>query len=203
MHKNYEDRGCALHSANYSHSSLQFLSRNASRRKRIWSTQEGSNFLLFASKISPAAEKSRSTAVDVAGAVRYLKKSFNANVRTIYCGYQGWTTHPAPQNTRRFLPLPCPAPALWCLERWLVKAPTPETSVILIQYSITSLTSHASNRVKIIIYHIYSILTDSLLLARFWQSSERDIRLFALSNEAICYNSNNIEILPIICFWHA
>ena len=52
-----------------------------------------------------------------------------------------------------------------------------------------------------IIYHIYSILTDSLLLARFWQSSERDIRLFALSNEAICYNSNNIEILPIICFW--
>ena len=37
--------------------------------------------------------------------------------------------------------------------------------------------------------------------ARFWQSSERDIRLFALSNEAICYNSNNIEILPIICFW--
>ena len=111
MHKKYEDRGCALHSANYSHSSLQFPSRNASRRKRIWSTQEGSNFLLFASKISPAAEKSRSTAVDVAGAVRYLKKSFNANVRTIYCGYQGWTTHPAPQNTRRFWPLPCPAPA--------------------------------------------------------------------------------------------
>ena len=33
----------------------------------------------------------------------------------------------------------------------MVKAPTPETSVILIQYSITSLTSHASNRVKIII----------------------------------------------------
>ena len=64
-----------------------------------------------------------------------------------------------------------------------------------------SLQTHASNRVKIIIYHIYSILTDSLLLARFWQSSERDIRLFALSNEAICYNSNNIEILPIICFW--
>ena len=30
--------------------------------------------------------------------------------------------------------------SLWCLERWLVKAPTPETSVILIQYSSTSLT---------------------------------------------------------------
>ena len=134
VHKNYEDRGCALHSANYSHSSLQFPSRNASRRKRIWSTQEGSNFLLFASKISPAAEKSRSTAVDVAGAVRYLKKSFNANVRTIYFGYQGWMTHPAPQNTQRFWPLPHPTPP---------------------------------QRKK----------------------------------KAICYNSNNIEILPIICFW--
>ena len=89
--------------------------------------------LLLASKISPAAEKRRSTAVDVAGAVRYLNMSFNANVTTIYCGY--------------------------------------------------------------------SILTESLFLARFWQSSKRDIRLFALRNEAVCYNSHNIEIPPIICFW--
>ena len=136
----------------------------------------------------------------------------HANHSILFCSNQGspsfskWSKSAdilkfCPASSWRFWPLPCPAPALWCLERWLVKAPTPETSVILIQYSITSLTSHASNRVKIIIYHIYSILTDSLLLARFWQSSERDIRLFALSNEAICYNSNNIEILPIICFW--
>ena len=56
-----------VQSANYSQSSLHCPSRKASRRKRIWSTQEASNLLLLASKISPAAEKRRSTAVDVAG----------------------------------------------------------------------------------------------------------------------------------------
>ena len=85
-----------VQSANYSQSSLHCPSRKASRRKRIWSTQEASNLLLLASKISPAAEKRRSTAVDVAGAVRYLNMSFNANLTTIYCGYQGWLPHPAP-----------------------------------------------------------------------------------------------------------
>ena len=57
-------------------------------RARGGSTQEGSNLLLLASKISPAAEKRRSTAVDVAGAVKYLNMSFNATIRTIFCGYQ-------------------------------------------------------------------------------------------------------------------
>ena len=33
-------------------------------------------------------KKRRSTAVDVAGAVKYLNMSFNATIRTIFCGYQ-------------------------------------------------------------------------------------------------------------------
>ena len=58
----------------YSHSSLYVPSKKASRKNRMWSTQAGSSLLLFASRMSPAAENRRSTAVDVAGAVKYLGK---------------------------------------------------------------------------------------------------------------------------------
>ena len=43
----------------------------------MWSTQAGSNLLLLASRINPAAENRRSTAVDVAGAVKYLDTEFD------------------------------------------------------------------------------------------------------------------------------
>ena len=56
----------------YSQSSLHVPSKNASHRKRMWSTQAGSSLLRFASRISPAAENRCSTAVEVASAVKYL-----------------------------------------------------------------------------------------------------------------------------------
>ena len=55
-------------------SSLQMPNRWASRRKSSLSTNAGDNLFRFASIISPAALKSLSTAVDVAGGVRYLVK---------------------------------------------------------------------------------------------------------------------------------
>ena len=51
---------------------LQMFKRFASRRKSSLSTKVGDNLFLFASIISPAALKSLSTAVEVAGGVRYL-----------------------------------------------------------------------------------------------------------------------------------
>ena len=87
MHKKYMYTSTGR-CANYSHSSLHVPSKKASRRKRMWSTQEGSNLLLLASKISPAAEKRRSTAVEVAGAVKYLDISYIVGIVTIHCGYQ-------------------------------------------------------------------------------------------------------------------
>ena len=48
--------------------------QGASRRKSSLSTNAGDNLFRFASIISPAALKSLSTAVDVAGGVRYLVK---------------------------------------------------------------------------------------------------------------------------------
>ena len=53
-------------------SSLQMPNRWASRRKSSLSTNAGDNLFRFASIISPAALKSLSTAVEVAGGVRYL-----------------------------------------------------------------------------------------------------------------------------------
>ena len=58
--------------ANYCQSSLQVPNKKASRRNRKWSTHAGSSLLLLASRMSPAAEKRCSTAVEVAGGVKYL-----------------------------------------------------------------------------------------------------------------------------------
>ena len=48
--------------------------RNASRKKRSLSTNSGASLLRLDSKIIPAAENSLSTAVEVAGGVRYLEE---------------------------------------------------------------------------------------------------------------------------------
>ena len=64
--------------------SLQLPSKKASRKKRMWSTQDGSSLLRFASRMSPAAENRRSTAVEVAGGVKYLYKGL---VGVIECAY--------------------------------------------------------------------------------------------------------------------
>ena len=48
--------------------------RNASRKKRILSTNSGASLFRMDSKIIPAAENSLSTAVEVAGGVRYLEE---------------------------------------------------------------------------------------------------------------------------------
>ena len=68
----------------YSHSSLHVPSKKASRKNRMWSTQAGSSLLLFASRMSPTAENRRSTAVDVAGAVKYL---YNILLKVFECAY--------------------------------------------------------------------------------------------------------------------
>ena len=43
------------------------------------------------------------------------------------------------------------------------------------------------------------LLTDSLLLARLWQSSKKNIGLLALRDEAVGHHTHNIEMLPVIC----
>ena len=91
----------------YSQSSLHVPSKNASRRKRMWSTQAGSSLLLFASRIKPAAEKRRSTAVEVAGA----SFSFLWTFATFFCSLSStWASQMS----------------LWCRDRWLVTTPTPK-----------------------------------------------------------------------------
>ena len=79
-----EDEECPFTIMHYSHSSLHVPSKKASRKNRMWSTQAGSSLLLFASRMSPAAENRRSTAVDVAGAVKYL---YNILLRVFECAF--------------------------------------------------------------------------------------------------------------------
>ena len=46
---------------------------------------------------------------------------------------------------------------------------------------------------------IITYRSDSLLLARLWQSSKKNIGLLALRDEAVGHHTHNIEMLPVIC----
>jgi hypothetical protein len=59
--------------SHYHHCRVQVPRRKASRRNKMWSSVSGLSRFLLASIIRPAALKRRSTAVLVAGGVKYLE----------------------------------------------------------------------------------------------------------------------------------